>query len=55
VLRSQIGLLVLVSIFLLSVFQLLVTGNVVSSSPNFVTLMMEALSSFEEGIHKSQP
>jgi hypothetical protein len=37
-------------VFLRSVFRLLVTANVVPSSPILVTLMMEALSSSETSV-----
>jgi hypothetical protein len=37
-------------VFLRSVRRLLVTANVVSSSPNLVTLMMEALRSSETSV-----
>jgi hypothetical protein len=46
----RIGELGTTLIFLRSVRRLLVTSNVVPSSPNFVTLMMKALSSFESSV-----
>jgi hypothetical protein len=43
--------IVVVVVFLHSMHQLLVTANVVPSSPILVTLMMEALDSSETSVH----
>jgi hypothetical protein len=47
VVRTDVSEELSVFVFLLSVRRLLVTANVVPSSPILVTLMMEALNSYE--------
>jgi hypothetical protein len=49
-LRSVALVRIVFLVFLHSVCQFLVTANVVPSSPTFVTLMMEALSSSETSV-----